>query len=247
MVRQRKQVRLWSAAVLLLAVLALTLSGSGLPFSLKIYALTHGVSPADYPNELAALYDRNPDARDFVKDYPLRKNDAPEIDLSGEVTPGEAPKLMQWDGRWGYRRYNENLMGLSGCGPTCMAMAYIQITGDTSYDPWEMAQFAEEHGFNVVGSGTSWSFFTEGAELLGLDSTAITPEAQRVLDNLAVGNPIVAVMGPGDFTSTGHFILLTGEEDGRIRVNDPNSVKNSDKLWDVETIIDQAQGMWVLR
>ena len=247
MVKQKKPIRLWSAAVLLLAALALTLSGSGLPFSLGIFARTHGLSPADYPAELVALYKRNPDARDYVKYYPRQKNDNPEIDLSAEITPGEAPRLMQWDARWGYRSYNENLMGLAGCGPTCMSMAAIQITGNHTLNPWEMAKFAEEHGFNVVGDGTSWSFFTEGARLLGLDSVPITPEAQRIFDNLAVGNPIVCIMGPGDFTTTGHFILLAGTEDGKVRVNDPNSVRNSDQLWDVETIIEQAQAMWVLR
>ena len=247
MVKHQKPIRLWSAAVLLLAALALTLSGNGIPFSLQIFARTHGVSPTDYPDELVTLYKRNPDARDFVKYYPLRKNDRPEIDLSEEITEGSAPRLMQWDPRWGYRSYNENLMGLSGCGPTCMSMAAIQLTGNRTLNPWEMAKFAEEHGFNVVGDGTSWSFFTEGARLLGLDSVAITPEAQRIFDNLEVGNPIVAVMGPGDFTTTGHYILLAGIEDGQIRVNDPNSVRNSDQLWDVETIIEQAQAMWVLR
>ena len=101
MITQKKPVRLWSAAVLLLAALALTLSGTGVPFSLAVFARTHGVSPADYPEELVALYKRNPDARDYVKYYPLRRYDNPEIDLSDEVTPGEAPRLMQWDARWG--------------------------------------------------------------------------------------------------------------------------------------------------
>ena len=43
------------------------------------------------------------------------------------------------------------------------------------------------------------------------------------------------------------LFLLAGAEDGKIRVNDPNSIRNSEKLWDVETIIAQAQSMWVLR
>ena len=247
MVKHRRSIRLWSAAALLIAALALMLSGSGIPFSLQIFARTHGISPADYPDELVALFKRNPDAQNFVKNYPLQKNDNPEIDLSEEITPGKAPRLMQWDERWGYRSYNENLMGLSGCGPTCMAMAAIQLTGNPTLNPWEMAKFAEEHGFNVVGDGTSRSFFTEGARLLGLDSVPITPEAQRIFDNLEVRNPVVAVMGPGDFTTAGHYILLAGIEDGKVRVNDPNSVRNSDQLWDVETIIEQAQAMWVLR
>lgn len=235
------------AVVLILGGMLLSAFTSRTPVALWVYAHGHGYSRSDYPSELVSLYDRNPDARQFVRDYPEKHNEDPVIDLSGEVMPGEAPLLMQWDERWGYRSYNENLMGLSGCGPTCMSMAAIKLTGDASLDPWYMAQFAEENGFNVVGSGTSWDFFTDGAAMLGLDSTPITPEAQRVVDNLAVGNPIVAVMGPGDFTTSGHYILLVEAEGGLIRVNDPNSVQNSEQLWSVETIVDQAQGMWVLR
>ena len=54
-------------------------------------------------------------------------------------------------------------------------------------------------------------------------------------------------MGPGDFTSTGHFIVLTGYKDGKISVNDPNSHKNSEKLWSYEDIKDQIMNLWVIR
>lgn len=43
-------------------------------------------------------------------------------------------------------------------------------------------------------------------------------------------------MRPGDFTTIGHFILLTGVEDGKIKVNDPNSKIRSSKLWDYDVI-----------
>ncbi|MCD8152609.1 MAG: C39 family peptidase [Clostridiales bacterium] len=37
-------------------------------------------------------------------------------------------------------------------------------------------------------------------------------------------------MGPGDFTTGGHFIVLTGiDSDGNVIVNDPNSRINSEK------------------
>ena len=80
MVKHQKPIRLWSAAVLLLAALALTLSGSGIPVSLQICARTHGGSPADYPDELVTLYKRTPGARGLVKYYPQRRTDLPEID-----------------------------------------------------------------------------------------------------------------------------------------------------------------------
>ena len=43
-------------------------------------------------------------------------------------------------------------------------------------------------------------------------------------------------MGPGDFTTSGHFILLTGVEDGKYQVNDPNRHSTSQKLWDYDTL-----------
>ena len=41
-------------------------------------------------------------------------------------------------------------------------------------------------------------------------------------------------MGPGEFTSNGHFIVLTGLQNGRLKINDPNSRKNSEKTWDID-------------
>ena len=246
MTKQKARRFLVIPAAVLLVLLTALLSG-GRSAGLTGWALRHGVSPAAYPPELAALYERNEDARQFVRDYPAMHDSDPVIDLSGECEPGTAPTLFQWDERWGYRSYNGNYMALTGCGPVCMSMAAICLTGDASLDPWAMAQYAEENGWNVPGSGTSWSFFAEGAEGLGLDSVPIPADRGRVLENLAVGNMIVCVVGPGDFTTEGHFILLCGEEGGRIRVHDPNSRKNTDRLWDFDAIADQMQALWVLR
>ena len=51
-------------------------------------------------------------------------------------------------------------------------------------------------------------------------------------------------MGPGDFTATGHFLVLTGWEDGKFRINDPNSRENSERLWAYEEIQDQIRNLW---
>lgn len=77
--------------------------------------------------------------------------------------------------------------------------------------------------------------------------TEIPLDEQRIINNLQVGNPIVAVMGPGDFTSSGHFIIFTGYEDGKLKVNDPNSKANSEKLWDFSKIQGQIKDLWVFR
>ena len=63
----------------------------------------------------------------------------------------------------------------------------------------------------------------------------------------ALGKPIICAMGPGDFTSSGHYIVLVGVEDGLLRVNDPNSRENSGKLWKFEDIESQFRNLWVIR
>ena len=54
-------------------------------------------------------------------------------------------------------------------------------------------------------------------------------------------------MGPGDFTTTGHFIVLTGYENGKIRVNDPNNRGNSDSRALRDRIQSQIRDLWVFR
>lgn len=52
-------------------------------------------------------------------------------------------------------------------------------------------------------------------------------------------------MKPGDFTTTGHFIVLTGlTDDGKLMINDPNSITRSEKRWDIDTIVGQAKSAW---
>ena len=56
---------------------------------------------------------------------------------------------------------------------------------------------------------------------------------------------MICSMSPGDFTKTGHFIVLTGiDSNGKIIVNDPNSPKNSNKHWDVNTLVSQMKSVW---
>ena len=70
-----------------------------------------------------------------------------------------------------------------------------------------------------------------------LDEGVVT----RALKN---GQPIICSVGPGDFTTSGHFIVLVGMEDGKIRVNDPNRHSTSSQLWDYDTLAGQINNLW---
>lgn len=211
------------------------------------YAKKHGFTLSDYPEDMIELYEKNEEAREYVLEYPMNKDTVQEIHLEEYASADQVPLLMQWDQRWGYKGYAGAPMGLSGCGPTCLSMVTIFLTGDTSKNPAWMADFATEHGYAVDDVGSDWTLMSQGGIELGMDVTEIPPDRERVEDNLYVGNPIVAIMGPGDFTTEGHFIVLTGMEAGKWKVNDPNSRKNSEKVWDPDLVLGQARDLWVFR
>lgn len=193
---------------------------------------------------LRQLVKNNPETIDFVRDYQEKKDLPPAEDI-GEVTPGVIPHLLQWDERWGYQIYGDNLIAVNGCGPTVISMVAAGLTGDNTITPYKAAKFAEQNGYYEGDAGTSWALMTEGAAQFGIHGEELGLSEEAVFSALENGNPIICSMGPGDFTATGHFIVLVGLEDGKIRVNDPNSVKRSEKLWDFETLYTQISNLWV--
>ena len=214
---------------------------------MQAYAEANNIPYSAWPESLVALLDKNPETREFVLGYPQLHDKVQTVDLSEYEGCDEVPLFMQWDTRWGYLEYGSDVAGITGCGPVCLSMAAYYLTGDSSMSPDKMILFALENGYCIPGSGSSWSLISEGGEKLGLDVTEIPLDEGRIIANLEVDNPIICIMGPGDFTDSGHFIVMVGYEDGRIRINDPNSRENSGKLWDYDRIEDQINNLWVIR
>ena len=213
---------------------------------IKKYAEENDTFYGKYPRSLIDLLERNPETESFVLEYPFREEQELEP-FSYDLSEG-VPLMMQWDKRWGYLHYGSDMVGITGCGPVCLAMAGYYVTGgDTDFHPERMVEFAEKSGYYSKGNGSSWTLISEGGVKLGLDVTEIPLVKKRVMDNLEVGNPIICSMRAGDFTTTGHYIVLVGTEDGLIRVNDPNSYINSEKLWSYEQIEGQIRNLWVIR
>lgn len=197
-----------------------------------------------YPEQLIELLQNNEETVDFVFDYPEKKDTAP-ADTVGEVVQGQVPLLLQWDERWGYAFYADDMIAVNGCGPTAIAMVAAGLTGDNTVTPYKVAQFSAGNGYYAGDSGTSWSLMTEGAQQFGIYGEEMGLSEDEVFSALENGHPIICSMRPGDFTTTGHFIVLTGVEDGKIRVNDPNSRVRSGKLWDYSRLEYQINNLWV--
>lgn len=209
------------------------------------YAEDNGLSYSDYPQSMIELLERNPEAETFVLEYPTYEQQ--DFDLSEYEDCETVPLFIQWDQRWGYVRYGSDVIGITGCGPTCLAMVGFYLTGDAQFSPDVVAEFSEQEGYYEPGCGSSWTLISEGGVKLGLDVTEIPLVKSRIDRNLEVGNPIICAMGPGDFTTSGHYIVLVGIENGSYRVNDPNSYINSERLWSYEEIEGQIRNLWVIQ
>lgn len=195
------------------------------------------------PESLLELMEKNPETVEFVLNYPHRE-ELP-VDISG-LSREEVPLFLQWDQRWGYTIYGTDVLALTGCGPTCMAMAGYYLTGEERFTPDQMAEFSLEHGYYAWGNGTAWTFFSQGAGKLGLRSEELPLAESVMISQLAKGRIIAVNVRAGDFTEHGHYILVVGYEDGQFRVNDPNSVIRSEKLWSYETLKPQIRNLWAI-
>ena len=207
----------------------------------KTYAEENGLHFVQYPKSLIELLERNPETEKFVLGYPLRQE--AEVNLSG-VDRKTVPLFLQWDPRWGYEKYGSDFLAVTGCGPTCLAMAGYYLTGSLNMNPRDLAKFAEENGYYAKGYGSSWTLISEGSARLGLKATELPLVKKKMTDALEAGHPVILALGAGDFTTTGHYIVLTGLQDGQFTVNDPNSVLNSEKLWSYEQLEGQIRNIW---
>ena len=205
------------------------------------YAQLVDVPYGAYPKDLIGLLDTSPEARNFVLDYPVRKE--MEIDLSG-YDRETVPLFLQWDPMWGYEKYGGKMMAISGCGPTCLAMVGYYLTGQETMNPLTVAEFAEDNGYYARGYGSSWTLISEGAQKLGLTVQELPLVKKKMVSALEAGNPIILSLGKGDFTSTGHYIVLTGWDGEAFTVNDPNSRQLSKQTWTYEQLEGQIRNIW---
>lgn len=199
-----------------------------------------------YPAKMLENLANNPEMSSYVKNY-----NGPAKKASAGFTDSEMaekyPLLLQWDERWGYVSYgDDSVIGLSGCGPTCLSMILFSLTRDESLTPDVLAAYAMENGYYMFGTGTMWALFEEVPPLYGVTSENLDKkDDELIFQALDEGKMLVFSVGPGEFTAYGHFIVVYGiDEDGKLLVNDPNCVYRSTKHWDYKKIKNQIKSIW---
>ena len=181
-----------------------------------------------YPKILLEMLSRNLDMTDYVLNYLDYKGQVFSNDI-GKVTKGKYPLLLQYDTRWGYGMYGDDVIAINGCGPTSLAMIIAGLTGRNDITPYDIATYSYQKGYYT--GGTSWSLFTEGTSKYGIIGTEIPLSKASIINELEQNHPIICSMKKGDFTTTGHIITIVGTKNKQFIINDPNSRERSNELW----------------
>ncbi len=160
---------------------------------------------------------------------------------AGAATTFERRLGVPIDYQYNYKtvRYGTNKStASSGCGAASASMVVEYYTGNTSQSPDTLFKWACDNGW-YTGSGLSYAAVKKLCSNYGVTLTWVGTKSE-ITTALKAGYPIIALMGPGTFTSGGHYIVLSGIKivDGvtYISVNDPNSSSRTNSYYTLDLI-----------
>ena len=119
-------------------------------------------------------------------------------------------------------------------------------TGISATDLDGIVAFAQENGFYKKGKGTLSSLMKEGAEKLGLVSAELEAKQESLAAALNEGKTVICLMDKGKLSFSVHYVVLRECKDGKIYINDPTSVVNSEKEWLFEDVGAYIKKAWAI-
>ena len=166
---------------------------------------------------------------------------------------------LQTDPRWGSLDYSapgeKTTIAASGCGPTAMAMV-LATWADPSVNPKTECAWALAHGYKAPRQGTYYGYFEPAgaryglrvtrlnyASLYGKSTSAYHAQARDALDR---GELVIACMGPGNWTRSGHYVLVWKIEGDTIYINDPASTKAARTKGSYSLFRQQVKYYWTI-
>lgn len=167
----------------------------------------------------------------------------------------------QTDAKWKTVKYavagESSTIGSAGCGPTALADVLASIVSPY-IDPLTCASWARhnKHNYKVKNSGTSYSYPAAQGAAYGVKITRMNtsniygnpshPLHQTIKAEFMKGNWVIACMGKGIWTSSGHFIVAYGYEAGNVYINDPASTKANRAKNTWHNFTSQVKYYWVV-
>ena len=173
----------------------------------------------------------------------------------------EQPVLYyQTDKRWKdvpYAVHGESAtIGGSGCGPTSMAMV-LATWADSSVNPKTECAWALSHGYKAKGQGTYYGYFVPAAKRYNLTCYQVNSAniygntghsahatARNAVDS---GDFVIACMGKGNWTRSGHYVLVWGVDGNTVFINDPASSSIARTRGSYALFKQQVKYYWVIK
>lgn len=166
---------------------------------------------------------------------------------------------LQTDPRWKNKDYSakgeKTTIGASGCGPTAMAMV-LATWADPAVTPETECAWALAHGYKAPNQGTYYGYFAKAAARYGLNcrmlngvsiygstKSAYHSQAAKALE---AGGLVIACMGPGNWTRSGHYVLVWKIDGDTICINDPASTLSRRIRGSYALFLQQVKYYWTI-
>lgn len=166
---------------------------------------------------------------------------------------------LQTDPKWGWKDYSaageKTTIRASGCGPTAMAMVLATLA-DPKVNPATECAWALAHGYKAPHHGTYYGYFVPAGARYGLKVRQIN--AVNIYGNsksahhetarkaIEAGHLVIACMGKGLWTSSGHYVLVWDIQGGTIYINDPASTLARRTRGSYDLFKKQVKYYWII-
>lgn len=171
--------------------------------------------------------------------------------VPSETVIAQPVNYKQYDSKWGSVVYTKNntynksqTIRSSGCGPTAMA-DIVATWWDSSVTPVAMAALSVANGYRTTNSGTAWGFFKFVAQKYKASKFIQTSNYSTASNAIENGALVICSMGPGLYTTGGHFILWWKTDGTYNYVNDPASASSNRARSKVNIIRSQAKQFFI--
>ncbi len=196
-----------------------------------------------YSNGTLISVAANPEITRFTYEH-LSSDGSVTGGISEEERPQDYPLFLQWDERWGYSSYGDSTMATSGCGPCSLSMAIYYLTGDKSVTPDAVAKYSIENNHYVPNVGTAWALLNTYPKQFGLTVGSLATSETTFKNHLDEGRILICSVRPGNFTYSGHFIVIYGYDETGFKINDPKCVYRSRMTWTYDQIKNDIKHTW---
>lgn len=166
---------------------------------------------------------------------------------------------LQTDPRWAAADYSapgeKTTIGASGCGPTAMSMV-LATWADPKVTPKTECDWAKRNGYKAPRQGTYYGYFEPAGKRYGLKVTRLNwaniygnngaVYHKQAAEAIQRGDLVIACMGKGNWTSSGHYVLVWDIRGETIYINDPASTRAARTQGSYSLFKKQVKYYWII-